>query len=144
VGQHVHPDDVQLHVNYYETPRDIAAQTYVQGLGFPSVCGDGGRVGSVEGVICRLPAPRQELMWEDANVGTDVYQKLLLCDSAVMKRRPELVVQTLAAVNERCWHFPAGGRLPASVGPSAGLSTVDWTFGIGPKFQWYQQKLWGV
>jgi hypothetical protein len=27
LGQQVHPDDGQLHVSYYETPRKVAAQT---------------------------------------------------------------------------------------------------------------------
>ena len=58
------------------------------------------------------------------------------------KRRPELVVQTLAAINVRRWSFPAVGSFSAVGGlsaggspsfggtPSAGGSTVGSTFGF--------------
>jgi hypothetical protein len=39
---------------------------------------------------------------------------------SLMKRWPELVVQTLAAVNVRGWSFPAGGSPFAGGSPSAG------------------------
>jgi hypothetical protein len=38
-------------------------------------------VSSVEVVISALPAPRQELTWEDAQVGPGIYQILLLGDA---------------------------------------------------------------
>jgi hypothetical protein len=50
-----------------------------------------------------------------------------------MKMRPELVVQTLAALNVHLRNFPAGGILSAGVNPSVGGSKVGCNFGLRPR-----------
>jgi len=52
---------------------------------------------------------------------------------SVMKRRLELVVQMLAAVNVCWWSFPAGGSLSAGRSPSAGGSMVGCIFRLHPR-----------
>jgi len=52
---------------------------------------------------------------------------------SVVKRRPELVVQTLAAIHARCWSFHVGRSMSGGVSSSACGNVLGCIFGLRPR-----------
>jgi len=114
VGLQVHANDEQLHVRHHEMLREIAAQRDVKAAGDLSyvrkvVKLDASKVYSMHFV---RPASLRGTALRTDTVSTS-YCYLVIW--FVMKRRPEMVMQTLADSDYCCCSFPANESIVVSI-----------------------------
>lgn len=130
VGLQVHANKEQLHVQHHATPREIAAQHEVKAAGDPSYVWkviklDASRVYSMQSL---RPA---SLLGTTLRTDTVSTRYCCLVIWSMMKKRPELVTQTLASSGECCCSFPAN------------VGMVGYSFGLRPQI-FYGSRFCGL
>jgi hypothetical protein len=75
VRQDFHVDDGYMYICHHKSPSEVAAQSHVQAPCIPSIGVDGRSIFRVQGVIYAVPAPQEELVWEDAQVEPSVDER---------------------------------------------------------------------
>jgi hypothetical protein len=93
--------------------------------------GEGGPIGCIEFVIHAFPSPRQELTLKTHRLYPLSTRFLGMLTLSVMKRRPEIVVQTIATVNDCWWRFAAGGSMVGAFSCSISESSVVPALAVG-------------